>query len=439
MQTPATIIKHCAKSINLLVKRAHILRMDFNSPRGSLYQLPLGNAENPAPDDAVAAAFYRSLSLIPYYAGMTDEKVLLRDMLLQIGSDLHFFPFADSTPGAVCFASLTNEPEETMEVAGLLSGLFSTTFGVPLTIMAVEAPAAKETLDIRLKEASKYYEETHGQWIEKFIHELGDELSRISFLTYLRQRILAKVFADSDICYPVAPPAASALWRKERKAMAYSFPILHDIHGERLDERHFTFVYTYLQYAVPGIVEPETGETIVDAGAFVGDTAAWFAERAGPTGKVFSFEPSPANAAQGENNMAANHIHNVEFVARGLAEEPGEMALVSNSSSSSANRIVTAGEGEEAIKMVSLDSLRHKLGRVDFIKADIEGSEMAMLAGARHIIKEDAPVCAICVYHKRDDFWEIPQFLKSLRPDYKFWFRCEAEPVLFAKCESPDA
>lgn len=60
---------------------------------------------------------------------------------------------------------------------------------------------------------------------------------------------------------------------------------------------------------------------------------------------------------------------------------------------------------------------------------------MAMLRGAAGIIKDDAPVCAICLYHKKDDFWQIPQYLLSLRPDYKFWFRCEAEPVLFAKID----
>ena len=72
--------------------------------------------------------------------------------------------------------------------------------------------------------------------------------------------------------------------------------------------------------------------------------------------------------------------------------------------------------------------------KVDFIKSDTEGNEMALLRGAAATISRDAPVCAICLYHKKDDFWEIPSFLKELRPDYRFWFRCEAEPVLFAKC-----
>ena len=67
------------------------------------------------------------------------------------------------------------------------------------------------------------------------------------------------------------------------------------------------------------------------------------------------------------------------------------------------------------IKVITLDEYcEESKEKIDFIKADIEGSEMAMLKGAGRTISKDAPVCAICLYHKRDDFWEIPQFLKKL-------------------------
>ena len=29
----------------------------------------------------------------------------------------------------------------------------------------------------------------------------------------------------------------------------------------------------------------------------------------------------------------------------------------------------------------------------------------------------------ICMYHKIDDMWKIPQYIKSLRSDYEFSFR----------------
>lgn len=86
------------------------------------------------------------------------------------------------------------------------------------------------------------------------------------------------------------------------------------------------------------------------------------------------------------------------------------------------------------VKSITLDEYcKEAQEKVDFIKADIEGAEMSMLRGAKHTIASSAPVCAICLYHKKNDFWEIPQYLENLCPDYTFWFRCEAEPVLFAK------
>ena len=39
------------------------------------------------------------------------------------------------------------------------------------------------------------------------------------------------------------------------------------------------------------------------------------------------------------------------------------------------------------------------------------------------IIKRQKPKLAICVYHKPEDIWEIPEFLLNIRPDYKFYFR----------------
>jgi hypothetical protein len=67
---------------------------------------------------------------------------------------------------------------------------------------------------------------------------------------------------------------------------------------------------------------------------------------------------------------------------------------------------------------------------------DIEGAELSALRGAENIIKTHRPKCAICVYHKFDDMWEIPDFLWSIVPDYKLYLRhyhstC-AETVLFA-------
>ena len=52
------------------------------------------------------------------------------------------------------------------------------------------------------------------------------------------------------------------------------------------------------------------------------------------------------------------------------------------------------------------------------IKADVEGSELALLQGAQEIIRRDRPNLAISLYHKLTDYFELPLYIKSLVPEY---------------------
>ena len=76
------------------------------------------------------------------------------------------------------------------------------------------------------------------------------------------------------------------------------------------------------------------------------------------------------------------------------------------------------------------------LERVDFIKMDIEGSELEALKGAKNTIKRHKPRLAICIYHKIEDFYTIPKYIKELVPEYKLYVKHhtdrEWETVLYA-------
>jgi hypothetical protein len=54
---------------------------------------------------------------------------------------------------------------------------------------------------------------------------------------------------------------------------------------------------------------------------------------------------------------------------------------------------------------------------------DIEGSELDALRGAAKIIRTQKPTLAICVYHKFEENWEIPEFIWSLNPEYQLFMR----------------
>ena len=56
--------------------------------------------------------------------------------------------------------------------------------------------------------------------------------------------------------------------------------------------------------------------------------------------------------------------------------------------------------------------------------------------GAEKTIVNHKPKLAICVYHKAEDIWKIPEYLMQLRPDYDFYLRHysfeASETVLYA-------
>jgi hypothetical protein len=67
---------------------------------------------------------------------------------------------------------------------------------------------------------------------------------------------------------------------------------------------------------------------------------------------------------------------------------------------------------------------------------DVEGAEKEALLGARKTIQNEKPALAVCVYHKFDDLYVIPDLIQSFGVKYKYYLRHYtlglAETVLYA-------
>lgn len=282
----------------------------------------------------------------------------------------------------------------------------------------------------RICDVEEFYCEQNGKWLEQFIDGLGDEVSVSSFKSFLKQRAHGQILWDSRALYPIQPPKITKSWRDSRMSQNISLPKLRGADKEWLD---LVLIDTFVleQYAVPGVVEAQPGDTVIDAGAYIGDTALYFAEKVGKSGRVYAFEAVPETVKAAQENLQANfHEAVVEIVPSALSDS--DKTLMFNVDLWS-TAFGVSEKGTLPVQAVTLDSfVKERELHVDFIKSDLEGSDIDMLEGARKTLRRDGPTCGLALYHQQDHFIRIPQILAEERDDYVFFFRSEAEPVLLA-------
>lgn len=170
----------------------------------------------------------------------------------------------------------------------------------------------------------------------------------------------------------------------------------------RLDEWHY--------YETPETaVAPN--DYVLDAGAAEGLFTYLVAPRCQ---KVYAVEPLPAFIDSMTKTFAAQS--NVEILPYALGASLGRCSL-------SGSGICTVVQEDQAgeIQITTVDELVIAQNRpLSYLKADLEGYERQMLAGARESIIKYKPKMAITTYHKQDDHQFITDFLKSLNLGYQF-------------------
>lgn len=177
------------------------------------------------------------------------------------------------------------------------------------------------------------------------------------------------------------------------------------------------------------VVKLEDGEVFIDGGCFDFGTSKLLLSKC-KADKIYAFEPDVSNLEKVKAEVEKMQLSNVELIPAGMWD--CNTTLHFNSQGSIMSRVDE--NGEEEIKVVSIDEVVD--GKVTFIKMDIEGSELKALHGAEKTISKYKPKLAICIYHKLEDIIDIPAYIHSLVPEYKFYIRHysfnAAETVLYA-------
>jgi FkbM family methyltransferase len=151
---------------------------------------------------------------------------------------------------------------------------------------------------------------------------------------------------------------------------------------------------------------------IVDGGAYQGETLLELATLL-PIAQAWTFEPDASNYAALVRRLADWPTPAVHLPA-GLSAAAG-VACFSQGEGEASH---LSAQGSHQVPLVSVDESLHG-APVNFLKLDVEGHELAALAGARATLARQRPTLAIAGYHRWDDLWRIPAFIADLDLGYR--------------------
>lgn len=155
-------------------------------------------------------------------------------------------------------------------------------------------------------------------------------------------------------------------------------------------------IYEARDYAVPESFRPKPGDVVLDVGANVGTYALWAAARVGPEGRVVAVEPHPGNFALLKKNAEENGFVWLTPVQAAASDAPGRARLYIHPRAINFS-LVRKTEQHVDVEVLTVDGLAERLGlsRVSLIKVDVEGSEPAVLKGARLVLERHKPFVAL--------------------------------------------
>jgi FkbM family methyltransferase len=141
------------------------------------------------------------------------------------------------------------------------------------------------------------------------------------------------------------------------------------------------------------------GDTIVDAGANVGQYSLLAASKTGSTGSVHSFEPIPKNYARLARHVQMNRVSNIRLNQLALWNEPKELSFGMPPSKDANDGSYSAGSmADSSVPLVTARAVRfdeyaaeHEIDRVDLIKIDVEGAEWFALQGMAGVLSRHRP------------------------------------------------
>ena len=234
------------------------------------------------------------------------------------------------------------------------------------------------------------------------------------FLPFLLNDLPHKVYEDAERVLE-----AEQLWADQTSLETYRSHILWYATGDasRMPSRPVEN-----SYFPADIFAISPSESIVDCGAFDGDTVKQVIDRMGDQfAAVHAIEADPLSLEKLDKYLGGLTLalrEKIHVHACAVCRE--RMTLRFEVTGSVDSKICE--EGGVEVKGIPIDELFADTV-ITMIKMDIEGAEYDALVGGRNTILRDQPILAICVYHTQNDIWRIPLLMHEMLPNHRCYLR----------------
>lgn len=147
------------------------------------------------------------------------------------------------------------------------------------------------------------------------------------------------------------------------------------------------------------------GYRVWDIGGNVGVFAFAAAHRAGPNGEVVAVEPDPflAGLLQTSAGFTSNQDMNVHVLCAAVSDNVGIARFKVAARGRASNSLEQVGHRSQAcgsrcvqhVPTITLDSMLNHFSAPNFLKIDVEGAEVMVIAGAKRVLSECRPTIYI--------------------------------------------
>ena len=146
--------------------------------------------------------------------------------------------------------------------------------------------------------------------------------------------------------------------------------------------------------------------TFLDIGANMGYYTLLSGKIVGNKGRVIAFEPTSNGFERLETNVSLNKFKSVEIEKLGLSNKNKKIKANLRSSWKISGLVEPEKETIDMMKLDNYLAIR-KIGRVDFIKIDVDGYEYEVLKGAKKTLETYKPILYLEMGHYEN---KIPQY-----------------------------